>query len=71
MKYVIVLSSLDGLIISIMVNASKVVSNLQKPFRLMLQFKTTILTNKYFQIFLVCVSWSYTFVHLVEYFAHQ
>jgi hypothetical protein len=41
-KYVIVLSSLEGLILSIMVNAPKLVSILQKPPKLMLQIKTTI-----------------------------
>jgi hypothetical protein len=43
MECVIVLSSLDMLIIFVMMNASNVVSNLQKPSRFMLQFKTTIL----------------------------
>jgi hypothetical protein len=33
----------------VMVNTSKVVSNLQKPPMFMQQFKTTILTNKYLQ----------------------
>jgi hypothetical protein len=50
MEYVIVLSSLDMLIIFVMMNASNVVSKLQKPPRFMLQFKTTILRNKYLQI---------------------
>jgi len=54
-KYAIILSSLDGLIIFVMVNVSKVVSNLQKPPMFMLQFKTTILTNKYPKTNSLCV----------------
>jgi hypothetical protein len=42
MEYLIVLSSLDRLLIFVMMNATNVVSNLQKPPRFMLQFKTTI-----------------------------
>jgi hypothetical protein len=41
MECVIVLSSLDMLIIFVIMSASNVVSNLQKPPRFMLQFKTT------------------------------
>jgi hypothetical protein len=54
-KSAIILSSLDGLIIFVMVNASNVVSNLQKPPMFMLQFKTMILTNKCLKKNSLCV----------------